>query len=99
MFYLRGMFLTILSSLMFISFVESEDSVRKTSQDSTSELKNVEQLFNVEGKALLRNEMSTPLNWQANSRVLLDYGKYIGFIRYFFFKQKLLDNYFKQLGL
>lgn len=40
-----------------------------------------EQLFNVEGTAMLAPDMFIPQNWQANSRVLLDYGKYIGFIK------------------
>lgn len=84
----KEIFYIFLSSLfMLISFVESENTLSKTAtQDAikSTEVNNVEMLFNVEGKALLRNEMSAPLNWQANSRVLLDYGKYIGFIRYDF---------------
>ncbi|KAI6203816.1 hypothetical protein M3Y94_00600400 [Aphelenchoides besseyi] len=38
-------------------------------------------LFSVEGHASLGPEMSSPVNWQANSRVLLDYGKHVGFIK------------------
>jgi len=39
------------------------------------------QLFSVQGKASLRGDMISPPNWRARSRVLLDYGKYIGFIK------------------
>uniref|UniRef100_A0A915CPC3 ER membrane protein complex subunit 7 beta-sandwich domain-containing protein n=1 Tax=Ditylenchus dipsaci TaxID=166011 RepID=A0A915CPC3_9BILA len=48
------------------------------SQPNSSE---AEQLFSVQGKAMLRHDMHAPPNWRANSRVLLDYGKHIGFIR------------------
>jgi len=44
-------------------------------------VENMEPLFSVEGKVQLRNDMLPTENWKANSRVLLDYGKHIGFIR------------------
>jgi hypothetical protein len=39
------------------------------------------QTFSIEGQASLAPDMYIPQNWQANSRVLLDYGKYVGFLR------------------
>jgi hypothetical protein len=48
------------------------------------ELTETPPVFNVEGHASLASDMFIPRNWQANSRVLLDYGKYIGFIKYAF---------------
>ncbi|KAI6174945.1 DUF2012 domain-containing protein [Aphelenchoides bicaudatus] len=39
------------------------------------------QTFSIEGQAALAQDMYIPPNWQANSRVLLDYGKYVGFIK------------------
>ncbi|KAI6225080.1 DUF2012 domain-containing protein [Aphelenchoides fujianensis] len=44
------------------------------------ELTQVQQ-FSIEGNAQLAPDMPVPPNWQANSRVLLDYGKHIGFLR------------------
>lgn len=37
--------------------------------------------FSIEGQASLAQDMYIPPNWQANSRVLLDYGKYVGFLK------------------
>lgn len=37
--------------------------------------------YQVQGEASLAPGMVVPKNWKAQSKVLLDYGKYIGFIR------------------
>lgn len=50
-------------------------------EDTNKDLQESTKLVNVEGKVLLRQGMFVPANWRANSRVLLDYGKYIGFIK------------------
>lgn len=50
-------------------------------QVQAAELTETSLVLNVEGHASLAPDMFIPQNWQANSRVLLNYGKYIGFIK------------------
>ncbi|KAI1729079.1 ARP2/3 complex 20 kDa subunit (ARPC4) domain-containing protein [Ditylenchus destructor] len=45
------------------------------------EIENDDQNFSIQGRASLRPEMISPSNWWAKSRVLVNYGKYIGFVR------------------
>jgi hypothetical protein len=45
-----------------------------------SKVDEASQLFTIEGTASLRQDTRAPKNWQANSKVLIDHGKYIGFI-------------------
>lgn len=71
-------------------YSSKKDSAALADSKNFAQLENIEPLFTVEGKAFLRNEMLAPDNWQANSRVLLDYGKYIGFIRLDFLLKKFV---------
>ena len=50
--------------------VNSEEKVNQTA-------------FSVEGRISLHKDLATKTNWRANSRILLDYGKYVGLVRYF----------------
>ena len=38
-------------------------------------------LFNIEGKAELQKGMNVPPNWKAESRVLVNYGEHISFLK------------------
>lgn len=38
-------------------------------------------LFKIEGKAELQKGMNVPSNWKAESRVLINYGEYISFLK------------------
>lgn len=40
-----------------------------------------EQLFDIKGTVVIRKDMTTPKNWKANTRVLVNYGEYIGFLK------------------
>ncbi|CAD5205965.1 unnamed protein product [Bursaphelenchus okinawaensis] len=62
----------LLVLLAFISLVYSADV--------SSELLDTPR-FTLQGQVSLGAGMIAPKNWKARSRVLLDYGKYIGFIR------------------
>uniref|UniRef100_A0AC34PW65 ER membrane protein complex subunit 7 beta-sandwich domain-containing protein n=1 Tax=Panagrolaimus sp. JU765 TaxID=591449 RepID=A0AC34PW65_9BILA len=38
-------------------------------------------VFDIRGQVLFRKDMPVPKNWKTNSRVLVNYGEYIGFIK------------------
>lgn len=40
-----------------------------------------ERTFSVEGRVVFNTELQPKSNWYAEAKVLLDYGKYMGFIR------------------
>ena len=76
----------LLSAFLALALVLciSANSAIDTSSTLPAEL-TVVPTFAVEGHASLTADMFAPLNWQANSRVLLDYGKYTGFVKCVFF--------------
>lgn len=66
-------FVTFFTILLNYYVVCNKESIKNLSESI--------KLVKIEGKALFRQNMYVPLNWHSNSRVLLDYGKYIGFIK------------------
>lgn len=40
-----------------------------------------EPLFEINGQIAFRNQMSPPKNWKQNSKVIVNYGEYIGFVK------------------
>lgn len=66
----------LLSSLIALAlYIRGIAAEQVATSDPTS-------LFSVEGSASLKAGMPVPVGWQANSRVLLDHGKHVGFLRY-----------------
>jgi len=53
--------------------------------DKNTSVQPAQELFTIQGRVSLKPGDVATQNWQAKSRVLVDYGKYIGFIRYQYF--------------
>lgn len=51
-------------------------------EDKNASIQPSQELFTIQGRVSLKPGDVATTNWQAKSRVLVDYGKYIGFIRY-----------------
>lgn len=73
--------LHLISSKIVIFFIFLHNHYVVCDKDLTKNLSETPKFVKIEGKASLRQGMYVPFNWYANSRVLLDYGKYIGFIK------------------
>ena len=63
--------------LLFLTIAQADDQL--TIQNAPDD---DGQLFSVEGKISIRPEMQAKPNWFVETKVLLDYGKYAGFVRY-----------------
>lgn len=64
----------------------------------SSQVDEASQLFTIEGTASLRQDMKVPNNWQTNSKVLIDHGKYIGFITWVSLQTAYLHLIFSEDG-
>ncbi|KAI3410149.1 hypothetical protein GPALN_006507 [Globodera pallida] len=53
------------------------------SSEQNGTISTTQQLFTIEGKAIVSAEMQQKKpNWRANARIFVDYGKFVGFVKY-----------------
>lgn len=73
-FFIVSLFFTLIPDVL------SNDNDSKSKQN-TATGDSINALFSIEGKVTIRPEMYPKPDWYAHSRILLDYGKYIGFVK------------------